>query len=49
MTLTKRASKKFEDAQTDLNDAEIKTWASNVLPKLRNHLSMLENAKNKLK
>ena len=45
----KKSIKKFEDAQTDLNDAEIKTWASNVLPKLRNHLSMLENAKNKLK
>jgi putative membrane protein len=45
----KKGIKKFEDAQTDLNDAEIKTWASNVLPKLRNHLSMLENAKNKLK
>ncbi len=45
----KKSIKKFEDAQTDLSDAEIKTWTSNVLPKLRDHLSMLENAKNKLK
>ena len=45
----KKSISKFEDAQTGLNDAELKTWASNVLPKLRNHLSMLEGTKNKLK
>jgi putative membrane protein len=45
----KNSIKKFEDAQTDLSDAEIKTWTTNVLPKLRNHLSMLEDAQNKLK
>ena len=45
----KKGIKKFEDAQTDLSDAEIKTWTTNVLPKLRNHLSMLEDAQNKLK
>ena len=45
----KNGIKKFEDAQTDLSDAEIKTWTTNILPKLRTHLSMLEECKNKLK
>lgn len=40
---------KFEDAQNNAADAEIKTWAANMLPKLRTHLDRLKECQNKLK
>ncbi|HYF30337.1 MAG TPA: DUF4142 domain-containing protein [Chitinophagaceae bacterium] len=40
---------KFEDAQNNAADAEIKTWAANTLPKLRTHLDRLKECQNKLK
>ena len=40
---------KFESAQNDLNDADLKTWVSNTLPKLRTHLDKLKACNNKLK
>lgn len=41
--------KTYEDAATSLNDAELKTWAANILPKLKMHHDKLEECKNKLK
>lgn len=40
---------KFESAQNDLADADLKTWVSNTLPKLRTHLDKLKECNNKLK
>ena len=40
---------KFESAQTDLADADLKSWVGNTLPKLRTHLDKLKECNNKLK
>lgn len=40
---------KFEDAQNNATDGEVKTWAANTLPKLRTHLDRLRECRNKLK
>jgi putative membrane protein len=40
---------KFESAQNDLADADLKTWVSNTLPKLRTHLDKLNECDKKLK
>lgn len=40
---------KFETAQTDLADADLRTWVSNTLPKLRTHLDKLNECNKKLK
>ena len=40
---------KFESAQNDLADADLKTWVSNTLPKLRTHLDRLRECDKKLK
>lgn len=40
---------KFESAQNDLADADLKTWVSNTLPKLRTHLDKLKECDKKLK
>lgn len=45
----KKSIAKFESAQTDLNDADLKTWVSNTLPKLRTHLDKLNECNKKLK
>lgn len=45
----KKSIAKFENAQTDLNDADLKTWVSNTLPKLRTHLDKLNECNKKLK
>ena len=45
----KKSIAKFEGAQTDLNDADLKTWVSNTLPKLRTHLDKLNECNKKLK
>lgn len=45
----KKSISKFENAQTDLTDADLKTWAGNTLPKLRTHLDRLNECKKKLK
>jgi putative membrane protein len=45
----KKSIDKFDDAQKDLTDAELKSWAGNTLPKLRTHLAKLEQCKANLK
>jgi putative membrane protein len=45
----KKSISKFEGAQNELADADLKTWAGNTLPKLRTHLEKLEQCNNKLK
>jgi putative membrane protein len=40
---------KFESAQNDLVDADLKSWAANTLPKLRTHLDKLNECNKKLK
>lgn len=45
----KKSIAKFEGAQNELADADLKTWAGNTLPKLRTHLEELEQCNNKLK
>jgi putative membrane protein len=35
----------FEDAVDDVRDADVREFAQNTLPKLRNHLDMLRNIK----
>ncbi|HEY0680145.1 MAG TPA: DUF4142 domain-containing protein [Chitinophagaceae bacterium] len=44
-----KSIKKFEDAQNDLNDADLKAWVGNTLPKLRTHLDKLKECDKKLK
>ena len=38
----------FEDAQDDVNDAELKTMISNAIPKLKSHLDMAKQLQEKL-
>lgn len=45
----KKSIAKFESAQNDLADADLKTWAANTLPKLRTHLDRLQECNKKLK
>ena len=45
----KKSISKFESAQNDLTDAELKTWAGNTLPKLRTHLAKLQQCETNLK
>jgi putative membrane protein len=45
----KRGIAKFENAQNDLADADLKTWVGNTLPKLRTHLDRLNECNKKLK
>lgn len=45
----KKSISKFEGAQSDLTDAELKTWTGNTLPKLRTHLAKLQACETKLK
>lgn len=40
---------KFENAQNDAGNADLKSWAANTLPKLRTHLDKLKECKAKLK
>jgi putative membrane protein len=40
---------KFESAQNDAGNADLKSWAANTLPKLRTHLDKLKECKAKLK
>lgn len=40
--------KMFEDAAKDCDDADIKMWANNMLPDLRQHLQMAKNQKDVL-
>lgn len=40
---------KFEGAQNQVNDAELKTMITNTLPTLRSHLSMVKDLQNKMK
>jgi putative membrane protein len=42
-----KAIKKFEEASKDAKDAEIRTWASNMLPTLNNHLEHSKRCKEK--
>lgn len=44
-----KSIKKFENAQNDLNDADLKAWAGTTLPKLRTHLERLQDCEKKLK
>jgi len=39
---------KFENAEKDLTDADIKAWIDGALPKVRSHLDMLNQCKDKL-
>lgn len=45
----KKDISKFEDAEDDVKDAELKTMISSTLPTLRSHLQMVEDAKKKMK
>lgn len=45
----KKGIAKFENAQNDLADADLKSWVGNTLPKLRTHLDRLTEVKKKLK
>ncbi|MGB8194489.1 MAG: DUF4142 domain-containing protein [Chitinophagaceae bacterium] len=49
IAMHKKSIDKFEGAQSDLTDAELKTWTSNTLPKLRTHLAKLQACEAKLK
>lgn len=45
----KKDISKFEDAEDDVKDAELKTMISSALPTLRSHLQMVEDAQKKMK
>jgi putative membrane protein len=43
------AISKFEKATTDCEDADVRDWATKMLPKLREHLDLAMNCQTKLK
>ncbi len=40
---------RFEKAQTDVKDDELKTWIMNTLPTLRHHMDMVKGLQDKMK
>jgi putative membrane protein len=44
-----KSVKKYEDASNNCTDADIKNWATTTLPKIKNHLEMINKATGKKK